>query len=380
MSEGSDREILAIWLIAVSFIGGTFGSAINVVESVKNRKLGPRDRVGSGSIIPAPIRVLITGSLLAALLTPLFPDHPMVSSLTLGFCACLLLASQGLATAYFNTNNRYGFVPSVNSVLNCLTCLIVLLFQPSSLGSVQVLQVGQLGIALVLSTSLADSTSNWFSEQQKTIDTIRHGSLRESSIYAALSVSFLIGSLPLVDSIVASRIRGGLAAELFLVTRVPLAVSSLFAATIAPQALNSFIDSMTSGGTDVRAQISRIQRRSMKLFLPVTVGLWLVGLLVGRLFRIDNLINVSQTEFVLTFSLSCSLMVWTLIMIPGIQACWAHSRDRELVALAAVMFLVNVALDILFSRTFGLSGIPLTSLVVYALGSVITRSRFSKRQ
>lgn len=285
-----------------------------------------------------------------------------------------LLVLNGLAGFWASVlNARERFVPvALAGALTPVAVMLSLWLAWTRLGSFA-LVVGTLAGATlelgVLAMLLARSGQGLLSNPARTGP--EHKAVGRQFLPAAMG-SVLMGGTLLVDQSMAAWLEPGSVAALNYGSRVTLVIVGVGTMALGTAALPYFSRMVAEGDwAGVRATFRSYTRLVIVTTLPLTLLLILatepiIQLLFERgAFSARDTLIVSQVQVM--FAMQIPFYTWSILAVRLISSVGANS---VLMWGALVSLVLNVALNMLFSRYLGVAGIALATSCVYAASSV----------
>ncbi|MBI1744043.1 polysaccharide biosynthesis C-terminal domain-containing protein [Candidatus Acetothermia bacterium] len=379
-SDTLDAFLIAYLLpsFAINLIAGSFNAAfIPTYIQIRERE-GPRaaQRLFSNVVVCSTV-LLLGVSLLLALLAPYllplmgisFSQEKLALTRSLFLVLLPMLVITGLATIWtgiLNAGQRFALAAMVPMVTPTVTFLLLLLVGKTWGG--YALAVGTVGGLTLEATLLAWSLQRhgvslvprWYGMDVATKQVLHQ--------YAPMIAgAFLLGSTPLVDQSIAASLGSGSVAALNYGNKIVVLLLNIGTMALGTAVLPHFSEMVAVGNwTGVRHTLTTYTRLIVIVTLPLTLGLMyfsepLIRLLFERgEFRVSDstLVGHIQTLYLLQVPFF-TLAILRVRLISSLRA------NRVLMWGAAISFFLNILLDLIFMRWWGVAGIALSTSTVY---------------
>lgn len=385
-SDALDAYLIAYLLpsFVVNVVAYSFNLAL-IPVFVEVRQRDGRDaaqRLFSGAMVWS-LGLLVGVVLLLAALAPLY--LPFLGS---GFSASKLLLTRHLlyvllplialtgvtsnGTAVLNAGERFA-LPGALAVLPPIGALafVLLLGNSWSVYSLAVGTVAGTGVQVAVLAWVAwshgiDLTPRWFGFDPDLRCVIRQ-------YVPMMAGALLLGSTDVVDQAMAAMLPGGSVAALGYARKIVSVLVVLGAIPLASASLPYFSDMVAKRAWDAcRRTLRTVGGVVLLATVPVTLGLFvfahpLVKILFQRgAFLPHDTDVVSHVEAWLAleipFYLLCSL---------GLRLISALKRNGVIMGIAAVTSALNVVLNLMLMRIYGVAGIALSTAIVLFACSVL---------
>jgi putative peptidoglycan lipid II flippase len=188
--------------------------------------------------------------------------------------------------------------------------------------------------------------------------------------YLPLAMSAVImGSSSVIDQAMASWLGSGSVAALNYGNKIPAFVSGIGATALGTAVLPHFSRLVAVGDyVALRHTMSTYTRWVLAISVPVTLGFiagseWLVHTLFERgAFGPDDTLVVARIQQMYLIQVPFSVLG-----ILAVRVLVAMSKNHLLTLMSVINLIVNVVGNVIFMRWFGVSGIALSTSVVYVV-------------
>lgn len=393
-SSALDAFLVAFLLpsFAINVISGSFNAAL-VPTFIQVREQEGRDaaqRLFSGAMIWSTLAlaaVSIVLALLAPYILPImgsgFGPGKLELTRSLFYVLLPLLVISGLGTiwrAVLNSGERFALAAAA-PVMTALTMTIALLVAGGVWG-IYALAAGTLvgGVleAAVLAWSLKRQKFSLFPRWTGMSPALRQVLAQSTPMVAG---AFLMSSTILVDRSMAAMLGSGSVSALNYGTKITILVQGVSSLALGTAVLPHFSRMVANRDwPSIRYTLKTYSRLILAISVPLTLILaYFSGPLISLLFQRGaftagdaQLVGRIQALFILQIPVYI-LSILVVRLISSIKA------NKLLMWGAAISFLLNISLNYLFMKWFGVAGIALsTSLVILASFCYLTLAMLRK--
>lgn len=379
---GIELDALATSLSLVLFVGSAIASTVSSGLLTEMVLLESSDhRRSDAFVLRAVLLSLLVGLALGVGIhayAPLIADaiygvpeaRDAMTSTLRGFAivCTAALAGRGCLAAALQSRGRFvapAAVPVVSSALLAGAAIALADPTPRILGfwfSIGVVaEVAVLAARLIASTRRRPAPTTTAAPTAAVVVWRRLG--------AGLAAAAVFGAGPFIDLAVAGWYRSGAAGALSLAGRIPLAVGALLVAAIVTPLYTELAAAEVAGdGQRFHAVVRRSLRRLFVIGSGTAAVIAVAGFAVARLLFAQGELDVDDA-----MAIARTQAVYSLVMPPfaaGVllsRALLAMNRQGAVLLVGLVGAGVNVLLDVLLVRVFGVNGIALATVLVYSL-------------
>ena len=227
---------------------------------------------------------------------------------------------------------------------------------------------------------IAMLSSAWLLRQNAILPTARTSGLPDdvgkaavSGYYALVAATLITYANPLVDQWIAGFAGHGATSMLGYANRLMTGVAGLVAGAVSQTLVIHFSRLLGAGNkAGVNAAYRLVVRITPWVGCLATLAVWLTSQLAVSLIyqrgRFDASDAAAVADLIDRYAMQFPVY-WT--GIAAFTLVWATSMNQIFVRIGVVLFVTNVIGDLLFLKLFGVRGIPLTTVVVYALSTLL---------
>lgn len=187
---------------------------------------------------------------------------------------------------------------------------------------------------------------------------------------------------PLIDQWVASLAGPGAVSQLGYASRISVGVASLVAGSVAPVLLSSLSRRIGRGDErGVRGLYMLAVSAGAWSGAIASLGLWIFGDLLVDMLYVRGQFGAADREIVARLVAIYSLQFpfyWA--SVAAFTYISANTLNRFFVVLGVTLFVVNLAGDIVLIERFGVYGIAVSTVIVYALSLVMMNLFLASRR
>lgn len=362
----------------INILAGSFSSAVmptyirtrdNKGRQVADRLFSSLLLVGVLFLLVATIILAMLGPILLALLASGFNQHTLALTQTLFYCLLPILLLTGLGHLFstiINANERFAVVALVPAITP--VCMIIALLTLANKWGIYALVVGSvLGAGLelfILVISAAGKNIPVFPRWYGMTEELRTVIGQYSPMIAG---AFLMSSTGLVDQSMAAMLAPGSVATLNYANKVVAMILGIGSMALGTAVLPYFSNLVANKDwAGLQHTFKTYARLILLITLPVTVLLFvfsepIVQLLFQRgAFTAQDTYQVSQTQAFYVLQLP-----FYMLGILGVRLISSLAKNEILMKIALVTLPLNILLNYLFMQWIGVSGIALSTVIVY---------------